>query len=299
MATKLKKSADGRLFVVHDCPHCTIQIRHRIEEIGQSDRCKECGGHLSVPGQDLYQAYLRTQSTSPAPSESISPLKLDLSNPAPFFADTVKTSGISAKRNRPGRESSSAFTSPSGTYSAGPSFDHSQSDEAFDDYIAMTTHDNERIVLQFGPSETAVLTLQIVVALMTLIWLLIVIGTFMNGRGDFLDRPGTVLGGTLIIAAYGFLILVLPSLIALLRILKRKYTITDQRIVSRSGLVSLSVHEVKTADASGISTWQTLFGRLFGYGTVHVYADGTSVKLISVDHPIAVAAAVRSVVAER
>ena len=100
----------------------------------------------------------------------------------------------------------------------------------------------------------------------------------------------------MILTVYTFAFLVLPSLIALLRILKRKYTITDQRVVSRSGLASLSVNEVRTESISGLTIGQSLFGRLFGYGTVHVYADGTSVRLISVDHPIAVASAIRSVI---
>jgi hypothetical protein len=91
--------------------------------------------------------------------------------------------------------------------------------------------------------------------------------------------------------------MVLPTLIPLMMLMRRRNTITNMRIVTRSGLVSLNVNEVHNASISGLSIRQHLFGRWFGYGTVHIYADGTHLRLTSVDQPIAVTSAVRLAIA--
>ena len=293
MATKLKKSADGRLFVVYECPHCQGNLRSLAELIGNPTRCKSCGGNHTIPGDELYRTYLKAVQPEPEPFRA-PPLRLDIDSDDRLPGPSSRIEPARAKRKTveydadPPDEPS--FRSPR----------NSRYPDAvqpvFDDYVAMTSHPGEQIRLQFGPSTAAVLALQIIVGLMAFLWLLIVAGSIITGRQDFRNRPGTAFGGTVILTVYTFAFLVLPSLIALLRILKRKYTITDQRVVSRSGLASLSVNEVRTESISGLTIGQSLFGRLFGYGTVHVYADGTSVRLISVDHPIAVASAIRSVI---
>ena len=166
-----------------------------------------------------------------------------------------------------------------------------------DDYISMTLNPGEKVLMQFGPATAAIVALQIVTGIMVLFWLMTIIGIIVTGRNDFVNRPGLALGGTLISMIYLFAMMVLPTLIPLMMLMRRRNTITNMRIVTRSGLVSLNVNEVYNSSISGLSIRQHLFGRWFGYGTVHVYADGTHIRLTSVDQPIAVASAVRLAIA--
>lgn len=304
MPTKLKKSADGRLFVSYECPDCGANLRNRAEEIGRPGRCKYCEASHTIPGLDLYQAYLESQSASreernvrgaPPPRDQAPsrPLRLGIEDeldnidppPARIPRATSQTRSRSGESRLVTLDDERDATRVSNRY-----------DSSEDDYVRMTALPGEKVRLRFGPATAAVVGLQVLVGLGTLLWILAIVGVILTGRNDFRDRPGTAFGGTLIMAVYGFCILVLPWLIALLRVWNRIYVITDQRILSKSGLASLNVQEVRTESVSGLSVKQSIFGRIFGFGTVHVYADGTNLRIFWVDHPVAIAAAVRSVV---
>ena len=47
MSTKLKKSADGRLFVVHECPHCGAKVPYSVL-LDDEVECPECGKKFKV-----------------------------------------------------------------------------------------------------------------------------------------------------------------------------------------------------------------------------------------------------------
>ncbi|MFM1802083.1 MAG: Bacterial domain [Planctomycetota bacterium] len=290
---KLKKNSSGVLFITYDCPSCQTALKNRAEQIGESTKCRECGSQFSIPGTEIYQSYLAAQSQKERPA-SQSPKKVQpearssrrLSTPNPNLEHRESVSdplridvdqSYDPYSTRTFSSSRSDTGSPQG-YSDG-----------FDSYISMTLSDDERILIQFGPASAAVLALQILLLIMGLIWMVIAgFMLFVAAGGDFFTKLFSIL--------YTFCMFVLPTLIALLRILKRKYSITSHRLVSRSGLASLSVNEVRNDAVSGLAIRQSLFGRWFGYGTVHVYADGTSLKLTSVDNPITIAQAVQSAI---
>jgi DNA-directed RNA polymerase subunit RPC12/RpoP len=298
MPTKLKKSADGRLFVVYECPDCGADLRSKAEDIGQSNRCKSCGGHLTIPGNDLYQAYLKSiepsqQTPGPPPSVSSPGLNLGIGDDFESFDAPAPRPTRAPSQPRPRPKPPRIVTLDNERDSIEDDDQYGHSDR---DYLSLTTVAGESITLRFGPATAAVVGLQVIVGLGVLLWLVLVIGVILNGRNDFRDRPGIALGGTIITAVYSFCILVLPWLIALLSIWNRKYVITDRRILSQSGLAGLNVKEIRTESVSGLSVRQSFFARLFGFGSLSIFADGTSLRIYCVDRPIAIAAAVRSVI---
>ena len=296
MPMKLKKNASGELFITFDCPHCQAALKNRAVEIGTMDRCNACGGRFTVPGEEIYRAYMEGQGGAQQPQRetpSARPLPIQL-EPEPVSrprqADQRRPEPPPAQpRQRASRyQNDLEFDEPSYSSAAGRAY-------VADDYISMTLREGEKTVLQFGPATAAVLALQVMTGLMSLIYIIFIVGIIITGRNDFANRPGTAFGGTFIAMIYLFCLLVLPWLIALLRVMRRRYTITNMRTVSRHGLASLNVTEVRNAAISGLGISQHLFGRWFGFGTVHIYSDGLHLRLSSVDQPVAVAAALQGV----
>ena len=291
MPMKLRKNAKGELFIAFDCPHCQAELKNRVEQIGSFERCAYCSGKFTVPGDEVYRAYLETQSKRRLEQSRPVPVEPQIQpEPEPVY--------------RPRRDPSRAPEVEPRSSAVPIDLDHSDFNPGVkdqrsiaDDYISMTLNPGEKVLMQFGPATAAIVALQIVTGIMVLFWLMTIIGIIVTGRNDFVNRPGLALGGTLISLIYLFAMMVLPTLIPLMMLMRRRNTITNMRIVTRSGLVSLNVNEVYNSSISGLSIRQHLFGRWFGYGTVHVYADGTHIRLTSVDQPIAVASAVRLAIA--
>jgi hypothetical protein len=294
MAMKLKKNAAGELFITFECPHCQAGLKNRAEQIGSMQRCTDCGGRFTVPGDEIYRAYLEGQGGGQPPQREApparpQPIQIDPEPVSrPRQAEPRRPEPVEARPRRSRYQDDLDFDAPySGSSTSAPGF--------ADDYISMTLRTGEKAVLQFGPATAAVLTLQVMTGLMFLIYVLFIAGIVFTGRNDFANRPGTAFGGTFIAMIYLFCLLVLPWLIALLRVMRRRYTITNMRTVSRHGLASLNVTEVRNTAISGLGISQHLFGRWFGFGTVHIYSDGLHLRLSSVDQPVAVAAALQGV----
>lgn len=285
---KLKKNAAGVLFITYECPRCHVPLKNLAEDIGGFYTCYACGSQFPIPGEELYSSYLDAQAQRQRPAEPvIAPEPKPAQRPPAKPAKPRPEPEFEPLQLQPDEDSAPPRIrkSPASTSRLGGS---SGENAAFDDYVGVTLKKSERIIMQFGPAGAAVLALQVVLGIMILIWLAGVAVIFTMSNGGLLPALISVL--------YSFCMLVLPALIALMRIMKRRYTITNQRIVSRSGLASLSVNEVRNDAVSGLSIRQSLFGRWFGYGTVHVYADGTSLRLSSVDQPIGIASAVQTAV---
>jgi len=62
----------------------------------------------------------------------------------------------------------------------------------------------------------------------------------------------------------------------LLRYLTNELALTNKRVVARFGIISLSTLEIRLDKIESVSVQQTLFGRLFGYGSVIVRGTGGS-----------------------
>ncbi|WP_052063588.1 PH domain-containing protein [Nitrincola sp. A-D6] len=56
--------------------------------------------------------------------------------------------------------------------------------------------------------------------------------------------------------------------------LSTRYTLTNVRIMSKSGVLGVSTHELMLRSVDGVSLQQSLLGRLLGYGTLKVAGRG-------------------------
>lgn len=71
-----------------------------------------------------------------------------------------------------------------------------------------------------------------------------------------------------------------------------EYAVTDQRVIGKYGLISQQSVNVMLVAISGVSTSNTLLGRIFGYGTVLVEGPGISEQLVNIQDARAFEAAV-------
>jgi uncharacterized membrane protein YdbT with pleckstrin-like domain len=73
--------------------------------------------------------------------------------------------------------------------------------------------------------------------------------------------------------------------------------ITDKRVVFKKGIVGRHTDEIRLNAVETVEVEQSIFGRLFGYGTVKVTGRGDSVlKFVDIDQPIEVKKAIASVI---
>ena len=95
--------------------------------------------------------------------------------------------------------------------------------------------------------------------------------------------------GTLLLPLYGIGLLLIVY--AILDRNTKIYTITNKRVMSKTGIISRQVHEVGIRDIRAINVKQSILGRLFGLGTVEVGSAGTAgieVKFAGIASPVSV-----------
>ena len=71
-----------------------------------------------------------------------------------------------------------------------------------------------------------------------------------------------------------------------------EYAVTDQRVIGKYGLISQQSVNVMLVAISGVSSSNTLLGRMFGYGTVLVEGPGICEQLVNIQDARAFEAAV-------
>ncbi|MBY0533051.1 MAG: PH domain-containing protein [Xanthobacteraceae bacterium] len=73
-----------------------------------------------------------------------------------------------------------------------------------------------------------------------------------------------------------------------------EFGVTNYRVVAKRGLIRRDVTEIDIAKIEGVDFRQSVFGRLFGYGTVMFRGTGSGENVMSgIDDPLAFAQAVR------
>lgn len=71
--------------------------------------------------------------------------------------------------------------------------------------------------------------------------------------------------------------------------------VTSQRIVRKSGLLSLHTDEMSLRNIEGIRIQQSLWGRMLGFGTVRVEGSGVdAVEICDIDNPVAFRASIET-----
>ncbi len=63
--------------------------------------------------------------------------------------------------------------------------------------------------------------------------------------------------------------------------------LTSDRFVKKTGLVSITTEEVSLDKIEEVNVDETILGRIFGYGTVHVHGTGAGkIRLMMVNDPV-------------
>jgi hypothetical protein len=96
---------------------------------------------------------------------------------------------------------------------------------------------------------------------------------------------GTVIGWLPLISLVFFFAAILSLVRGAIFRQTAEYAVTDQRVIGKYGLVNQQSVNVMLAAISGVSTSNTLLGRMFGYGTVEVEGPGISEQLVNIKNP--------------
>lgn len=121
--------------------------------------------------------------------------------------------------------------------------------------------------------------------------LVVVPPAILSGGGLLVALMGFLVGGQAVaFEAAGVLTFVLAAVVVLVRWVERlttEYACTDQRIYIKSGVLTTRLREMPLAKVEALLLEQTLFGRLFGYGTlVFKGSGGTRRTCEHIENPV-------------
>lgn len=109
--------------------------------------------------------------------------------------------------------------------------------------------------------------------------LLVICVALVIAAASMPDNPNISLA--LWIAAAIFGLLALSSAVrAFVRRATTELAVTDQRVIYKTGLLARHTLEMNRARVESVTVDQTVFGRIFGYGTVIVRGVGSSLEPI-------------------
>lgn len=91
-------------------------------------------------------------------------------------------------------------------------------------------------------------------------------------------------------------ITLIPALYEYLKLRSLEQGVTNKRVILKMGIISRRTEEMKLASIETVEIDQSVFGRLFGYGTVKVTGRGISdVAFKRIDDPMRVKRDIESV----
>ena len=96
-----------------------------------------------------------------------------------------------------------------------------------------------------------------------------------------------------------WLLLVITFPLAIYEYLRVRHTelgVTNKRVISKTGIISRKSEEMKLASIETVEIDQGVFGRILGFGNIHVSGRGISdVVLRNIKDPMAVKRAIESI----
>src|SRR5687767_6458961 len=126
-------------------------------------------------------------------------------------------------------------------------------------------------------------------------WIWLILGLVTFGLAWFV-APSESLRFWLIL---GLVTLGLTWLVAFYQFLRLKFTeqgVTNKRVILKKGIISRSTEEMKLMSIETVEINQSLWGRIFGFGTVKVTGKGISdVVYKGIDDPMAVKRQIESI----
>ena len=77
-----------------------------------------------------------------------------------------------------------------------------------------------------------------------------------------------------------------------------EFSVTNKKVLSKSGLISRSTDELLLSKIEGVDIRQPMLGRIFGYGSIFITGPGVqSVCFLGIDNPIDVKNQIQSQIA--
>jgi uncharacterized membrane protein YdbT with pleckstrin-like domain len=93
-----------------------------------------------------------------------------------------------------------------------------------------------------------------------------------EARVSWLSQISMIFWGFVLLFAFGLGILL--WIVAAIRIYTTELAITDRRIIAKFGLISRSTVELRLEKTESVQVVQSIFGRLFNYGSIVVSGAG-------------------------
>ena len=85
----------------------------------------------------------------------------------------------------------------------------------------------------------------------------------------------------------------------LLRLCTTEYVITNKRVISRKGVISVKTQELKNTKIESVEIKQSILGRIFGYATLWFSGTGTSkVKFEAISDPWVIKSRVETIIGD-
>jgi uncharacterized membrane protein YdbT with pleckstrin-like domain len=74
---------------------------------------------------------------------------------------------------------------------------------------------------------------------------------------------------------WSWILFFIPSIFVLLKIITTEFAVTNQRIIIKKGILSRNIAEFPLAKVQNVNLSQSVFGRMFNYGTLVVQTAAT------------------------
>lgn len=105
-------------------------------------------------------------------------------------------------------------------------------------------------------------------------FLAVVLGLLLIVGGSLVPLPSSISGARLFAVLVVALVVFIYVDVQYIVWRSESYTITDHRIILRRGVIGRYTRSIGLSRVQDVTTYQALFGRVFGYGTVEVESAG-------------------------
>ena len=89
--------------------------------------------------------------------------------------------------------------------------------------------------------------------------------------------------------AFIVLVMLFQCVIYVVYSISSEFVVTSQRVIGKTGLISRNTFEIPLEQGEGLLVRQSLFGRIFGYGSIASSGTGTTtVAMLYLEDPFSV-----------
>lgn len=98
------------------------------------------------------------------------------------------------------------------------------------------------------------------------------------------------------ISLIAFVVFFIPAVYEWLRLRSIEYGVTNKRVISKSGIISIKTEEMKIGSIETVEIDQGVLGRIFGFGSIKITGRGISDLVYeNIDSPMKVKKSIESI----